>query len=434
MDISFPLNLKLPTHKFSTVDFVANNKYKLELEKLNLKEKFEYYNKNIKSLTVGEKIEQVSFYCNEHDKEIIFCDCAKHKKEVNYSEKEAIYFEVRANEIERILDEINKKSNYRSKLKFLYSVKGYSINSELKVFDNSFRNHVIDLMPQTKEQIEIYNTVKLEAFDAENKNEHGFTENYNGFDFTKEKENLITHLQITDDKNLEINILNKIKTDIENEFKFSVHPKSNEDGKSKHEIELEAALKTIDDFDYGSNGNLFVKIFYEGEIDFYCKSISTNDIFEFTHYSEIVKFYKYVKGLIRGYENTDNSIGLDGLNPNKEISIKESGEIKPIEIKLPDDLVSAFNEIEDFEKANSYISNFFNGNDNTIESPIFVKSGNIKTLAFQLGEIWRSKENGTISYEYLLFYKSTFSIFKKQVIDRNNLFGTNLYKYSISKT
>lgn len=98
------------------------------------------------------------------------------------------------------------------------------------------------------------------------------------------------------------------------------------------------------------------------------------------------------------------------------------------------DIKAAFNTDEEYHQANKIIDKFFSGEQINIDNPIFVKNGNTKNLAFALGEVWRSKRNEVITYEYLEFYKKAFSIFKSQNIDRNNLFGCNLYKYSISKT
>ncbi len=99
-----------------------------------------------------------------------------------------------------------------------------------------------------------------------------------------------------------------------------------------------------------------------------------------------------------------------------------------------DNLRSAFNSEEDFAIAVNSINSFFTSGKVTINKPVFVKNGNIKNLAFAMGEIWRSQQNEIITYEYLLLYKKLFSIFKNQNLDKHNLFGNNLYKYSISKT
>lgn len=123
--------------------------------------------------------------------------------------------------------------------------------------------------------------------------------------------------------------------------------------------------------------------------------------------------------------------------PKPQLTIVE-GKEKPVElIEIIYEKLKPYKSIflnqADYDRAVSEINNFFLGESNTT-TPIFVKNGNIKNLAFALGEIWRSNTNEIITYEYLSFYKEAFSIFQNQKLDNENLFGCNLYKYSISKT
>jgi len=123
----------------------------------------------------------------------------------------------------------------------------------------------------------------------------------------------------------------------------------------------------------------------------------------------------------------------------KEIKIEpkiikqDSESLKSIEPFLSH-LKPAFNNEADYLKSLELVNAFFSNKTVNVNLPLFVKNGNTKNLAFALGEIWRSKSNEVISYEYLQFYKKTFSIFNSQVLDKNRLFSNNLYKYSISKT
>jgi hypothetical protein len=96
-------------------------------------------------------------------------------------------------------------------------------------------------------------------------------------------------------------------------------------------------------------------------------------------------------------------------------------------------LRKAFNSETDYQKAIESIHNYFSNKRDDIQT-VFVKNGNIKNLAFALGEIWRSQRNAVISLEYLQFYKKAFSVFSRQEIDVRNILASNLYKYSISKT
>lgn len=132
---------------------------------------------------------------------------------------------------------------------------------------------------------------------------------------------------------------------------------------------------------------------------------------------------------------------LDKLkNENKvaiiddEEKLKESSENEGFVVKFLEKFRNEFNNSEDYFKAIETVSAFFLDKDITIIKPIFVRSGNIKKIAFAMGEIWRSHKNDVITYEYLQFYKQVFSIFGKQSIDKNNLFSNPLYKYSLSKT
>jgi hypothetical protein len=98
------------------------------------------------------------------------------------------------------------------------------------------------------------------------------------------------------------------------------------------------------------------------------------------------------------------------------------------------DCKSAFNNEKDYLQAIQEIEYFFSNGNVKIKKPIFVKNGNMRKIAFAMGEIWRSRRNDVITFEYLTLYKKLFSVFDKHKIDKNHLFGCNLYKYSISKT
>jgi hypothetical protein len=112
-------------------------------------------------------------------------------------------------------------------------------------------------------------------------------------------------------------------------------------------------------------------------------------------------------------------------NQEDELSTKIKSHLKPIE--------NIFNNQEDFNAAVDAIKNFYSAK-KIVSKPIFVKNRNIKILAYALGEIWRSQTNNIINFEYLDFYRKTFTIFDKQKIDESTVFSSNLYKYSISKT
>lgn len=121
-------------------------------------------------------------------------------------------------------------------------------------------------------------------------------------------------------------------------------------------------------------------------------------------------------------------------NPNLRTSqTSAENDVTKIDYYLKD-CKSAFLSEQDYLKAIQEIEYFFNTGKTKIKNPLFVKNGNIKKIAFAMGEIWRNRSNEVITFEYLRLYKKVFSIFGEHKIDKNNLYGCNLYKYSISKT
>jgi len=97
------------------------------------------------------------------------------------------------------------------------------------------------------------------------------------------------------------------------------------------------------------------------------------------------------------------------------------------------ELRDAFTNNTDFVDAVSRVYCYLNKIEKKTKGrPVFVKNGNIKKLAFALGNIWRHKKNEIIDYNYLVFLKKNFSIFSNQIIDKRAIHDSNLYKYLIS--
>ncbi len=148
--------------------------------------------------------------------------------------------------------------------------------------------------------------------------------------------------------------------------------------------------------------------------------------------------FQHKKGFQYSTVNVDEEFNLGVKESQKQIKNSQTQHDKNdlnsiIENNLKA-LKEAFNNEEDYFKAIAFLKKFFLSKQINITGPLFVKNGNIKSLAFALGEIWRTQKNDHITYEYLSLYKKLFSIFKKQKIDKMNIFSCNLYKYSISKT
>jgi hypothetical protein len=93
-----------------------------------------------------------------------------------------------------------------------------------------------------------------------------------------------------------------------------------------------------------------------------------------------------------------------------------------------------FSSEYDYNEAVRIIHEYFNAGKATCKSPIFIRNGNIKNIAYAMGEIWRSQKNEVITYDYLLLYKKLFTIFNKHEVKKGKVFHNKLYKYSITKT
>lgn len=154
------------------------------------------------------------------------------------------------------------------------------------------------------------------------------------------------------------------------------------------------------------------------EFGYYSGIVSAVDEMVKKHPKQFQNFYRCEHDELQQQTQTDT----EQLQAD-EFIVKHLGEYK-----------AAFNSESDYLKAVNAISSFFQAKQNTIKEPLFVKNGNIKNIAYAMGEIWRSKENKIITIEYLQLYKQVFSIFKNQKLNKSNIFSNNLYKYSITKT
>ena len=94
----------------------------------------------------------------------------------------------------------------------------------------------------------------------------------------------------------------------------------------------------------------------------------------------------------------------------------------------------AFNHENDLNMARDRILNFFHGSEISCEKRIFIKSGYKKRLGQALGSIYKSHENAPLSFKYLDFARSTFTIYSKEKVDEQMINRSNLYKYFTNKT
>jgi hypothetical protein len=141
---------------------------------------------------------------------------------------------------------------------------------------------------------------------------------------------------------------------------------------------------------------------------------------------EILNHLNIYKGYLSWLNNLNEDVLTGEIKPKNEVE------------KFLTEYKSEFNNETDFNNVVIAISRFLKDEKINFQTPVFVKNGNIKKIAFAMGEIWRSNENKKaneiITYEYLRLYKQLFSIFRNQKINKESIFSSNLYKYSITKT
>lgn len=142
---------------------------------------------------------------------------------------------------------------------------------------------------------------------------------------------------------------------------------------------------------------------------------------DFAIFSEsIANFLGY---LIINEKETDESSKAIGTDK------KPSSPVYSLVLQYLDPLRGQFNTDNDFRSAVDFITSYFSGQNPALEKPIFIRNGNIRSLASALGGIWRAERNDSISFEYLDVCKRTFSIFKEQKFTQLNLRSSNMYKY-----
>ncbi len=90
------------------------------------------------------------------------------------------------------------------------------------------------------------------------------------------------------------------------------------------------------------------------------------------------------------------------------------------------------NEVE-YTKAVGILKDYFENRKPATPKPIFIKNGNKKKVAKQLGMLYQGEKNQPITLEYLLFIKGLFTILSDEDLDGKSLNRTNLYKYCTIK-
>lgn len=322
----YELPLTLPIGSFRQND----ESRKLVKEKLESIISFEkrllYYNNEIRSLATYEKQgAQIYYEWGLPDQQIkVFCNCNNCRKKPDFDDRqETIYQKVRTKEIERLIKGICSKETYKDKLTFLFSTKGFYTHRTPAIWDNHREEPLIDLRPGTKEETTVLNQFVIADFEKEYKDGKGFSKAYNGFDFEKERQRLNERLNNTATDKTQL--LQYIKTTIEKHFGYpeTLHTNSREMQINRHILQqIDRQLEQL-----GYIDNLFAKLCFGETIDLLnITGLDSSSLLNYTHVSEIFKYYQYVKQMI---EQPDTLRHIADLRTNTDISDTIKKEQKP---------------------------------------------------------------------------------------------------------
>lgn len=333
---------------FPITDFRDNKSVKNELEKItDFEHRLIYYNKNVKSLSIYFHEVQIDYEWHYDKPKIkIYCNSKNFEAEKDFPEQEKIFLRLRAKEVKRIIKELEKAPTYKDKLQFIFSVKGYYPDRVPEIYPNMAKTEplylakaIIDLHPTNEAERTIYNEFVIAEFNKIAKDENGFTKHYFGFDFEKEKKRLDTTLKKSFDRE---RLLNLIKNKIEKRFNYPECLDIEEKEKNKHIIK--DINKNIDSRTICRN--IFTKLVLGIPIDINRIVLDTQEFKDYTHYTEIFKFYRYVNDLIDKPETFQKDI-----KENILAKIERQPQPETLKITTSDKLLNELNIIESVFKA-----------------------------------------------------------------------------------
>lgn len=345
----YELPLKQTIYDTKRIDFEKNLSIKKDLESItDFERRLEYYNRNVSSLSIYSMAGNIYFEWGNPDQRIkIYCGCKSCRKTPDFSiEQEQIYFKLRNNEVKRITKIVTAAESYEDKLDAFFSIKGYHPDAPPALYSNIpfdpatdpdtalfYSAPLVDLKPQTKEQIIAYNHfVKLE-FERVYKDQFGFSKNYKCFDSEKEIERLNLTLGASIDPH---NLLLYCRSRINNHFNYPECLKQSQDSEPVKNLN-----EQINKISLGSL--LFPKMVLGSEIDLNRIILDESELLRYTHISEIVKFYKYLEEKIK--ERYSGSIEIR-IQPWKKMLSELTNENPEFEklMKLYDSKISTATE------------------------------------------------------------------------------------------
>lgn len=296
-----PIVRKLIFPNGNTVQYTTDTEIVLKIKNMKtLKEKIEFYNKNICSLIFCPYQGKLRLRNPNYSENLtIFWWGAKGEdgKEI-FTEADLIdYLSVRKEEVLRVCGELAKCKDYKAKLRYYISILGFndSFNPTIEGFDEkkSSKDHPevtcleVDLNPKVEGDFEIYNTLLTEFYTKKYKPNGKFVDD-RLFDSNREKRNFSAQLSnaIEPQDTLEREIVsikqyyqyNGMKNEnfpsaLPSEIEFFANKLNGIDNKPKHKI--------VDDF------------FWRRK----------------THIDEVVQYYIYLKDELEKLKLSNKSMG-----------------------------------------------------------------------------------------------------------------------------
>lgn len=305
----YALPLKQPIYNTQKIDFKDNLRIKEELQSIgDFEKRLEYYNKNICSLSIYNMAGNIYFEWGNPEQRIkVYCGCKGCRKEETFSQdQEEIYFKLRNKEVKRIYSTLSKAKSYKDKLKVIFNVKGYSPNIPPALYGNIsfdtnkdpdtallFSKPLVNLKPETKDQIATYNHFVTLEFNKTYRNQSGFSDNYKCFDSVKEIDRLNLILQKSLDPH---NLLLYIRNLINKNFNYPECLRI-----ANESLQVQQLTHQINQMSLGFS--LFPKMVLGEEINLNRIALDESELLRYTHIAEIVKYYAYVEGKIQARYN-----------------------------------------------------------------------------------------------------------------------------------
>lgn len=307
---------------FRSIDCESNREIKGRIEAIQSFEgKLKFYNNHVRSLSAYGMDAQIYLELDRPNNCLkIYCGCATCRKQTDFDpKKEQTFLELRAKEIERLRKAVDKHKGYHEKLNAVFETKGFHpFNTPPVIHPNvpydgttnidldlHHTKPVIDLWPDTKEERIIYNDFVRAAFDSKYRTAIGFSQAYKDFDFEKEKqrfEKAADEAKVQDGRLREY-LISEIERHFDYPACIEAQDKETDIQKSIRENLAECGIVP----------HLFPKLVCGVPVDLDESVLNEIALMRYVHFSELVKFYAYLK---QGANGMKGKASIDMLSLN----------------------------------------------------------------------------------------------------------------------